>query len=119
MQQFELDLELVHRILLTDSNDLNSLTAASSHQPEETFGAFQDRILLSGRDPESILKRVYHDSLLESLERSQSLALIKRLILELHSEIRALVPNRQDLHSLLNDAFDLPDVPKWKSSMKF
>ena len=110
MQQFELDLELVHRILLTDPNDLNSLTAASSHQPEETFGAFQHRILLSGRDPSSILKRAYHDNLLESLERSQSLAPVKRLILELHSEIRALVPNRQDLHSLLNDAFDLPDV---------
>jgi hypothetical protein len=106
--KFQLDAELVHRILLTDPSDFTSLTPeVKSATPE--YDEFR-QTLLQGSEPASIMKRAYHDGLCNSTDHQKAKNCVNDLLLELHTAIRALVPHRQDLHSILNDERDLPDI---------
>jgi hypothetical protein len=107
--KFQLDVELVHRILLTDPSDFASLTPeVKSATPE--YDEFRQNVL-QGSDPASIMKRAYHDGLCDTTDDEKAKNSLNNLLLELHTAIRSLVPHRQDLHSLLNDERALPDIP--------
>lgn len=107
--KFQLDVELVHRILLTDPTDFTSLTPeVKSATP--AYDDFREN-LQQGLDPASIMKRAYHDGLCDTTDHEKAKNSLNNLLLELHTAIRSLVPQRQDLHSLLNDERALPDIP--------
>jgi hypothetical protein len=103
---YEVDPELVHRILLMDPSDFDSLQPKG---PTVAFEEFQ-RTLLHGSDPASAMKRAYHDHVKEKVLATKDLKSLYQLLLELHSSIRLLVPNRPDLHSILQDDRELPDT---------
>jgi hypothetical protein len=106
---FQLDVELVHRILCCDPSDFTSLTPeVKSATPE--YDDFRQN-LLEGSDPASIMKRAYYDGLCDTTDHEKAKISLNNLLLELHTAIRSLVPHRQDLHSLLNDQRALPDIP--------
>jgi len=96
---FESDPQLVHRILLTDSSEFDKL---QPRRPSVSFAGFSEN-LRSGGAPEYVMKRAHRDHVCDRVETSGSLEPIKDLLQELHATIRALVPNRTDLHSILND----------------
>jgi hypothetical protein len=109
--KLEVDPHLVHRILLTDPSDFKSLTRAAAI-PTLTFAEFREKLLVHHEsDPGYVVKRAYHDhimlQMLESIEQQTNkenhLKPFHQLLLDLHASIRALVPNRKDLHSILQD----------------
>lgn len=104
----QLDIQMVHRILLCDPPDFSSL-APNAKNPTPTFQNFLQAIM-EGSDPASVIKRAYHDSFVQGASRNCQIFLqrLKAFLLELHSSIRQLVPNRLDLHSVLIDDRALP-----------
>jgi hypothetical protein len=104
----QLDIQMVHRILLCDPTDFSTL-ALNTKTPTRTFQNFMQTIM-EGSDPASVMKRAYHDSFVQGASRNCQgfLERLKEFLLELHSSIRELVPNRLDLHSVLIDDRELP-----------
>lgn len=94
-----LDSELVHRILLLDASRLDSLQTKS---PNLTFAQFHERIMRDGA-PEYVMKRAFLDHVKDSILINHNWHPVHNLLLELHTSIRSLVPNRPDLHSILQD----------------
>lgn len=101
----EFDLPLVHRILLTDAAHLDSLSLLQGGQPPSflTWEQFQGHILQSNSSPNYVVKRAFYDHIKESIELRKNWLPMHQLLLELHTSIRSLVPNRPDLHSTLYD----------------
>lgn len=97
----DLPLELVHRILLTDTTHFDTLRTTTSI-PNLTFQQFRS-LVLHNDDATAAVKRAFHDHIKESIEIGQSWLPLYNLLLELHTAIRSLVPNRPDLHSTLQD----------------
>ncbi len=97
----ELDLPLVHRILLTDPGKFDTLQEEKK-SPRLTFEQFQEQVLQSN-DSNYVVKRAFHDHLKESIEIKDNWLPMHNLLLELYTSIRSLVPNRPDLHVLLQD----------------
>lgn len=131
--RFDLDPQLVHRILMTDPHDFESLMMMTQDDNEQTtnfsivaFEEFQEKVInnnsrstngtgtsnneRSGASdgPQFVMKRAYHDHLMKKVEEIDDLTPVFQLLLELHTSIRALVPNRSDLHSILNDKREVP-----------
>lgn len=104
-----LEPKLVHQILLTDPSDFDSL-APGLKSRTKTFQEFQENLLQDDSNPAYVLKRAYHDNTRRTIDTSDDLEPLNRLLLELHGAIRALVPNRKDLHSILKDDIDLPTI---------
>lgn len=103
-----MDMALVHRILLSDPSDFGSLRRTTAESL--TFEEFREGLLHSS-NPLWVVKRAYHDHVQETVERTQNLDSLNTLLVkELHPSIRALVPNRPDLHSILKDDRDPPDT---------
>jgi hypothetical protein len=123
MHGFQLEPRLVHQILLTDPEDLNSLVGSSSNTQTLSFAEFRQQLIHNRSDPAFALKRAYHDNLVAVVQQQQQQQQnqveietiitpqpLQSLLWELHASIRALVPNRKDLHSLLQDT-DIPATP--------
>lgn len=96
-----LPLQLVHRILLTDAGHFDTLRSTTTI-PNLTFQQFR-ALVLHNDDANGVIKRAFHDNIKESIEIKQSWLPLYNLLLELHTSIRLLVPNRRDLHSTLQD----------------
>jgi hypothetical protein len=107
--------QLVHQILLAGPLDFDSLRSGSG-SPNRKLPSFPAYIEeLFNRDthnPEFVLKRAYHDSVLEGVSKADKFKAIWEMLLDLHKSIRSLVPNRTDLHSILKDERELPSDEK-------
>ena len=98
------DPHLVHRILLTDPSQFASLTASHHSEPTPTFDDFCNELSPSpDQSVEYTVKRAYRNRTIELTNASNDIKKLRDLLLELHQAIRALVPNRPDLHSILKD----------------
>jgi len=107
------DLELTHRVLLTDPIDFPDLTMSGKPRVKKT-PSFQDHVRSVGFSPENsppqtledqisqTMRRAFHDMAIQSLS-SNDCGPFQQFILELHGEIRALIPRRTDLHNILSD----------------
>ena len=93
----QLDISLIHRVLLTNPADHDKLTVTGS--PRASTLSFADFVeeMNQSTSLEGTLKRAYRDSVAERRDA------LSQLLLELHEQMRLLVPNRSDLHSLLSD----------------
>jgi len=106
--------ELIHRILLAGPDDFASLQRSSGRHRKllPAFGNWRQGIMFAKTqqtDPGFVLKRAYHDSVLERVQKLQTYLPIWEMLLELHNSIRTLIPNRTDLHEILIDQRTLPD----------
>ena len=104
----KVDVKLVHDVLMSDPSDFSSL-APQMKRPTPEYQEFCSSLLHDAVDPVNVMKRAYHDNLVETVERTQNYQPLKGFILELHGAIRSLVPNRPELHSLLDDSWNLPE----------
>jgi len=107
-----LDPKILHEILLTDPIKFRS-DFGSEQSRTETFQDFQENLQNNtAKNPVYVLKRAYYDTIRNNIvQKNQTLEPLDRLLLELHTAIRSLVPNRTDLHSVLQDShINLPSV---------
>mmetsp|Transcript_37938 Transcript_37938/g.56787 ORF Transcript_37938/g.56787 Transcript_37938/m.56787 type:complete len:598 (-) Transcript_37938:103-1896(-) len=121
---------LIHHVLLTDPTDFPNLTMSGKPRAKKTPTFTQHAhsvgfpMVSSGESsrmddengesaaaptPQSredqisqTMRRAFHDMVVQSLS-SKDWGSLQQLILELHGEIRALIPRRTDLHNILND----------------
>jgi T-complex protein 11 len=100
----------IHRVLLTDASELDSMTVSGHSRSLETasFSAFCQRLstIRTRKDEfdlESAAQKAYCDNLCQRVESSHDLNPLKNLLLELHMRIRQLIPHRSDLYHLLDD----------------
>ncbi|CAB9511271.1 T-complex protein 11 [Seminavis robusta] len=100
-----LDPALIHRVLLTDPADFPSL--ASSTKFTLSFAEFRKCLVddkIEALPADMVVKRAVHDHIIQSLRKDpENLKPLTGLLLELHGQCRALIPNRKDLHSILDD----------------
>ena len=120
------DPELVHRVLLTEPADFHLLTASGSPRESRTptyedfvresafVSSLTDERSISGSGGAVIvddmasrmsrtMKRVFHDNIISALENDGNFDPLRGVVLDLHSALRSLVPNRSDLHGMLSD----------------
>ncbi|MGK3740714.1 MAG: hypothetical protein ACI8RD_004207 [Bacillariaceae sp.] len=125
---------LVHQTLLSHTDVLNQMMKTIK-TPSPSFQQYQDEIRLVHEvdvnvniKKSSIMKRIFHDNILNTIIMSNNndndndndidssdnncsrikddlLSPLFRLLIELHEKIRALVPSRKDLHSILKDDY--------------
>lgn len=113
------NVQLVHRILLTDSQDFDKLSWDGSDARtvdvtvEEFMQSFHRQSSASeSADVTSVMqasiciaksmKAAFFNNIAIEMERG-NFDLIKDLITELHEKMRVMLPNRQDLHSHVDD----------------
>lgn len=111
--------ELVHQILLSPTDVLYQMKKITKI-PSPSFQQYQDEIcsiiIQKGgseiNNNSIITKRAFHDNVLNSIMNNESrdLSPLFRLLIELHEKIRALVPNRKDLHCILNDDYNIAEL---------
>lgn len=117
-------IELIHRILLTDPSDFCHLTFSGDQPHNQTLFFIQHvttynfgNILgstIGATNPmnnnsiqsqiERTMKKAFHDGIIESIEKDKNYNALKPLVVELHSNLKNLIPNRPDLHS----SFEMP-----------
>lgn len=105
-----IDPQLVHRILLTDPSQFSSLSTCTSGNHFANLGdtlTFDDFVKelspSSDQSVESTMKGAFREAITESVSEGD-MSPVSNLLLELHQALRALVPNRPDLHhSILSD----------------
>jgi hypothetical protein len=73
----------------------NNHTAQEASEESQQPRSFTDQI-------SQTMKRAFHENILQQIS-SQNYAALHPLILEIHQQLRSLIPNRTDLHSVLND----------------
>ncbi|CAJ1898934.1 unnamed protein product [Cylindrotheca closterium] len=105
---FHLPPRLVHQVLLTDPSELESL-APGLKSRTTTFSEFQENLSQDNSNPAHVMKRAYLQNVQRQIDDTLDLHPLHNLLLELHKAIRALVPNRPDLHSFLKDDIELPE----------
>ena len=117
----------VHRILLTDPAEFSSLTVSGVPRMTETptFDEYRESLQppsgatgssasgaaaaaihnndIKNVTMQSIVQGAAVTALVERLQSSQNIEPAVHLLLELHEQLRRLIPNRRDLHSLLSD----------------
>ena len=99
----DLDPSLIHRVLLTDPSDFPSLTVSGWEKETPSYEAFAEE-LSSKRTPAAAMRAAYRDHITETVLSQHTVLPLQRTLLDLHTHIRRLVPNRQDLHhTVLND----------------
>ncbi|KAG7361599.1 hypothetical protein IV203_036700 [Nitzschia inconspicua] len=102
--------ELLHQILLSPRIDDVPIPRISTISTPG-FQTYQKQLLETNQvDPSMVMKRAFHDHMLQSVITSteQQLTPLQQLLLELHQKLRDLVPNRKDLHEILKD--DRPNL---------
>lgn len=113
-----------HRVLLTDPSDFASLITDANHKCTLSFQEFcdclesNDNNFNRGLDSNMVLKKAVRNHISQQFNNQQitmeeKLAPLRDLILETYQQIRKLIPNRIDLHSLLDDG-EAKDVKTWK-----
>lgn len=124
----ELDPELVHRILLTDEEDLALLTMSGEPRSDDPhrFGDFlqareapTDDSTTKSSLPDRVaatMTRAWCDRVCAETARGEP-GPICALLLELHANVRGLIPRRTDLHSLLDDEAVRGLIPSDSSSL--
>ena len=126
-------LSLIHKILLTDPVDFPELTMNGLPKAKQIYfhtfvqnRGFSTGIVGSNEQnnnnnnqkrlsiEEQISKtmyRAYNDRIMHEMEQSQySYKPLQNILLEIHTMLRSVIPNRPDLHSFLNDE-DVIDCP--------
>lgn len=106
----DLPLHLVHQILLAGPKDAGMTIGKT---PSPGFEEFRDNFLhgaCDASDQAFVVKRAIHDSLLDRIETEGGLSSMNDLLLELHQKLRRLVPNRKDLHQVLDDNRAIPSI---------
>jgi hypothetical protein len=114
------NVQLVHRILLTDSRDFEKLSwdGSDAQMPDATVEEFMQLFLpQSARSQESqephtvmdvsvrvaqSMKLAFFNNIAMEMEQG-NLDPIRGLMVELHDKMRSLLPNRQELHSHVDD----------------
>ena len=107
------NIPLIHRILLADPSDYADMTLSGSPRVLDTPSYQEFCATLDGNTNSSdaqdvtavtyIMKRAFRDQVCERLQSEHTLQPAKDLLLELHHQLRALVPSRTDLHGILQD----------------
>ena len=112
------DPSFIHRVLVTDPSDFSSLSSGASSRYTLSFEEFCHALEMDHRghhrssdlDPSMMVKKAVRDHVVQRLLRQhpqqqakENLAPICDLLLEAHQAIRSLIPNRKDLHSMLDD----------------
>ena len=111
---------LVHRIMLTSPHEYSLLTMDGS--PREATLSFQRMLHEEGFTASSAaaaaatptatsiadrisqtMKRTFHATLLRQISAAGTFAPLDPIIRDLHQQLRSLVPNRTDLHSIVDD----------------
>ena len=112
--------ELVHKILLSDDDELETLTWNSvGRAATVNFDEFVENWLLELNGSQnrtdgqlsiedqiaSTMRRAYLEKVRQSLRIEESIRydLYKANVKEMNEMVRSLIPNRKDLHSLLSD----------------
>lgn len=106
------NLPVVHRVLLADPSEIASLTLSGEPRMLQTpsYEEFESSLNESNQssseliDIATTLKKAFCDQLCEKMRDEKSIKAFQELLLELHQQLRALVPSRKDLHGALNDA---------------
>ena len=91
----QLDTRLIRQVLLTDKFESLHVSNTPAITP-----SFEDFARLDSGSIEDTVKRAYRDHLVAQ-DRVEPL---HDVLLSLHEQLRALVPNREDLHTLVSDA---------------
>lgn len=110
LKRLDLPPHLVHQILLSGPKDAAvpiGVTRALD------FEVYQENLLQDDSeilDQAFVVKRAFHDSILQRIEQRGDLSPLHDLLMELHQKLRGLVPNRPDLHGLLNDNREIPSL---------
>jgi T-complex protein 11 len=98
-----LDPALIHKVLLTDSEEFSSLSSSVKTRFTMSFTEFKECLDSDPgeMDQDMVLKKAVWDH----MTNNQPLHLdqMSSLLCDLHQQIRALIPNRKDLHSILED----------------
>jgi hypothetical protein len=103
------DAALIHLVLLTESFSELTVSGRAARQPTPTFRDFEESLMPPtadggvAEDLNALVKGAFRDELCSRVEKDQNLRPIQDLALELHQQIRQLIPSRKDLHSLLTD----------------
>jgi len=106
---------LIHRVLVTDPADFDKLSwiGVDSQSPEISLDQFMSTFS-SGTNSEDInpvdlpmriamnMKLAYFSGVAQEMS-TQNYVPVRGLLKELHDKMRALLPNRQELHSHIND----------------
>ncbi|KAI2492636.1 hypothetical protein MHU86_21912 [Fragilaria crotonensis] len=90
----QLDIGLIRQVLLTDKFDSLHVSDAPAITP-----SFEDFALFASGGIEDNVKRAFRDHLVAQ----DRVELMHDLVLSVHQQLRALVPNREDLHVLVDD----------------
>ena len=117
-------LNLIHKVLLTDPRDFAQLTMNGLPKPKQVFfhtfvqnrgfpltSHNNDNLVTTSSSSSSIeeqlsktMHRAYNDIILNDIQNVQkSYKPLQGIILEIHSILRSLLPNRPDLHSHVKD----------------
>ena len=105
------NIPLVHRVLMADPSEIVYLTLSGDARVLDT-PSFQDfEQLLNQRDLDTqegldisnTMKRAFRDQLCTRMKDEQSIEPAQNLLIELHGQLRGLIPSRKDLHGLLHD----------------
>jgi hypothetical protein len=102
-----IDPAFIHTILLTGPLEMPGGTNGTRDKTIafNEFRQFLDDVTHQGKlDPSLVLKKAVRDHICEAISQNpNNVSSVKNFLLELHSKIRALIPNRKDLHSILED----------------
>lgn len=107
---------LVHKILLTDSEDFNKLSwnGTNAQTPDITVDEFMSFFLPQSSDSDDgdvmdislriaqNMKQAFVHQVTQQMDQG-NFDPIRALLQELHDKMRSLLPNRKDLHAHIND----------------
>lgn len=94
----QMDPKFIRQVLLTDQSQFSSLRASDAPRTTPTLAEFETEQLRSS-SPQATMKRAFVDNLVQRRDMEG----LQSLVLTLHEQLRSLVPNRKDLHSLVSD----------------
>eukprot|EP00984_Skeletonema_dohrnii_P024440 scaffold13554_cov68-Skeletonema_dohrnii-CCMP3373.AAC.2 len=106
---------LIHRVLVTDAADFDKLSwdGVNSHSPEISPDQFMSTFLPATNSEQNNpadlpmriatnMKLAYFNGVAQEMS-TENYVPVQGLLKELHDKMRTLLPNRQDLHSHIND----------------
>lgn len=91
--------KLIRQVLLTDQSQFSSLRVSDAPRITPTMEEFEAEQLNASVSSQATMKRAFVDHLVQR----QDMEGLHSLVLTLHTQLRELVPNRKDLHTLVND----------------
>ena len=93
----QFDISFIRQVLLTD--EFSSLRVSNAHAVTVTTPSFTDFSNFESNDLETTMRRAFRDHLVAQSD----IRSLQDLVITLHTQLRALVPNRKDLHTLVHD----------------